>query len=775
MYGKWIYFAGAALLSVLTAFFNSPIIIVVLILYIIFLYRLKHFSHKQLATTFLIILIYYTHSDVVKNNRESQLSEKQTDFVVSFIDGIKYDGDVLQATAKEIRTNEKLVVRYRFRSHDEKEYYKKNLIIGDACKVKGSLLIPDEARNANSFNYKKYLNDHNIFWTMQMSQLDIHSCRPYDRSVIMKLGKLRQQGIAYIEEHYPPETASLSAALIFGDRQLFDPDLLNSYQKLGIIHLLAISGLHVGMLSSMVYFLGIRLGVTRERMIDFLFVFLPIYALLTGAAPSVLRAVTMLLLGLLTIRKKGIRKISPIDAISVTLLLFLFINPFSLFDVGFQLSFAVSFALVMSAPVILSSYKNYLVQLFVTSIIAQLAALPIMLYHFYEFSLLSFIVNLVYIPLFSFIFLPGTLLVFFIHFFFSLPGNVLLRLLTKFIQYMNTFTEELSQFPYATLVVGRPHWVLLIVYVLAVIVVFLFWEKQQTVKGVVKLFFIPTFIIFVQLQIPNISPIGEVTFIDVGQGDSIFIQLPFGKGNYLIDSGGNLFFDKEQWQQRKKQFEVGRDIVVPFLKGKGITTIDKLILTHGDADHIGGSLNILDQITVKEIILPKSKQLSSLELKILQIAKQKSIQVSFAHEGVNWQEGESNFHFVSPRETGEDERNDGSLVLAAEIGGLTWLFTGDLEVNGEERFVKNYGNLSIDVLKAGHHGSKSSSSEQFLKATSPKMAIISVGRNNRYNHPHREVIERYEGKHIHLLRTDQLGAITYTFFGKRGTFTTMLP
>ncbi|WP_235425119.1 DNA internalization-related competence protein ComEC/Rec2 [Heyndrickxia ginsengihumi] len=269
------------------------------------------------------------------------------------------------------------------------------------------------------------------------------------------------------------------------------------------------------------------------------------------------------------------------------------------------------------------------------------------------------------------------------------------------------------------------------------------------------------------------SLFGKIIFIDVGQGDSILIKLPWNRGTYLIDTGGELSFKKEQWQQQTNPFEVGKDVLVPFLKSQGIGTIDKLILTHSDEDHIGGAEAIISSLHIKEIdISPRSWE-KTLMKEIIAEAQMKHIPVFEMMSGDHWQNKAGSFVYVSPFDDHYEGNND-SLVLYANVGGKKWLFTGDLEKEGEETLIRAF-HFHVDILKVGHHGSKTSTSEAFLNQLSPSIAVISVGKHNRFGHPNKEVIERLKAHHIVIYRTDEQGAITYRFFKNTGTFTTCLP
>lgn len=340
---------------------------------------------------------------------------------------------------------------------------------------------------------------------------------------------------------------------------------------------------------------------------------------------------------------------------------------------------------------------------------------------------------------------------------------------------LHDLTLDISKLPFNTIVLGRPDYILLVAYILSILFFFYKWEKEETPKSVMKAFLVPLAIIFFHICTNVWQLKGEVTMIDVGQGDSILIQLPFNRGTYLIDTGGTLRFATDEWKERKKSFEVGEDVLVPFLKSKGITTLDKLIITHGDMDHAGGAFALMEQINVKEVVLPNIEEQSELEQRLIDKCEEIKVPVYFASQGDRWSAGNTEFVVLSPKEKTATDKNDASIVLYTELGGLKWLFTGDLGVEGEEKIIDTFKHLKVDVLKVAHHGSKTSTGEEFLEKIQPKVALISVGLNNRFGHPHQEVVDRLKEHDIIIYRTDEQGAIIYHFIGDKGTFLTTIP
>lgn len=772
MNGKYFYFAIASLLGVLAALFSQLPFLLLTIIFLYILYKYKKYSKLHLAIVFLLFITFFLTSQHAVTNNKTSLSDSTTNFTVEFTENPKVDGDLLQVTARDLKNKEKLLIRYKIKSEAEKEALQDTNFYGRICHITGQLSNPSIAKNPNAFNYRKYLASKQIYKIFELTRHPLQRCAEVKSTPVTLIKELRFNGIHYLEKHFPTELAALSAALIFGDRSMFDPALLTDYQKSGIVHLLAISGLHVSLLIGMVFHLGIRIGLTRQFMMNFLLVVLPIYAILTGASPSVIRAVLMLFLVLLVLKWKKQIKMSPIDAISLTLMIYVFFTPLIILDAGFQLSFSVSFAIILSSASLLPRYQQTISAMIVISIIAQLAALPILLYHFFETSLISIAANLLYIPLFSFVFLPGLYFLYFIQITFGDTPSILVEIMMKIITLANGLIGYIADFSFAQFVTGRPHLLNFIIYLVINLLIFLLWEAGLQQKRKAKVMLLALILFSFQPAWNWANPYGEVTMIDVGQGDSILIRYPFGNGTYLIDTGGTIQFEEEEWKKAAKPFEVGRDVVVPFLKGKGITKLDKLILTHGDNDHIGGTLSVLKEIEVKQIIVPSVADPSKAEFTIIQEAHKKGIEVIRVAEGSQWKNENSLFYVLSPEENYQGERNSGSIALVANIGGLNWFFGGDLDQEGEERILKKYPTLNIDVLKAGHHGSKTSSSELFIDKITPTIAWISVGERNRYGHPHTEVLKHLSKTTIY--RTDQHGAITYRFYQDSGTFSSFL-
>ncbi|WP_258535638.1 DNA internalization-related competence protein ComEC/Rec2 [Bacillus sp. 03113] len=765
-----VYFAAAALLGLLVEFVDKIFFIMIFFILLYYVKINKSFSYKKLLILMVVFIVYFLlgHAELKQNH--TVIPEQAKYFSVLFTDTVKIDGDRLYTYGNELKYDESIVLTYQIKSEEEKKKLQDVKLAGSVCPLIGVLEEPEPSRNQNAFHYKNYLNRKHIHWILKLNQFDPALCKPQKNSLISFLQSLRQKGISLIQKNFPKETIPISIALVFGEREFMDSDLSQAYRELGIVHLLAISGSNVGVVVWIVFIISIRLGITREKIQLYLIFFLPFFAVLAGNDPPVNRAVLMAMFVLFGKKWGKSWELLSIDYLSIAFLFYLFFSPFDIFNIGFQLSFIICFSLFLSSSILQKCTQPFWKMIFL-SFIAQLTTAPILLFHFYELPVTAIFTNMIFVPIYSFVLFPYVLCLLPLQMLFGEYVSFLFFPFTFFVQMTNDLAILLSRFPLNTVVLGKPNLFVLYAYILTIPSSFRYFEKKKHPYY----FFIPVVIMFIQYMLPFLSPVGEITMIDVGQGDSIFIQEPFGKGNYLIDTGGTISFQTEHWRKKDSSFEVGKDTVVPFLKSKRVTIIDKLILTHGDMDHIGGALSIINDIKIKEIILPIAKDRSDLEREIMEKAVEKKIKVTFVHSNQGWTSGDSTFKVLSPMKEESGSKNDGSVVLYTILGGKKWLFTGDLEENGEKQLMDKYPELDIDILKVAHHGSDSSTSQLFLEHVSPKFALISSGIHNRYGHPHKEIIGRLKEKNITILRTDHHGAITYTFIGNSGTFSTVNP
>lgn len=265
-------------------------------------------------------------------------------------------------------------------------------------------------------------------------------------------------------------------------------------------------------------------------------------------------------------------------------------------------------------------------------------------------------------------------------------------------------------------------------------------------------------IIIIALIIWKIKPIFDnattIYFLDVGQGDSSLIVTPYNKKAILIDTGGKMSYKSEAWKQRSKEYSIAEDTLIPFMRKIGVNKLEYLILTHGDYDHMGDSIKLVENFKVEKVIF-NCGTYNGLENELIKVLDKKKIKYHSCIKELNIDN--SKLYFLNTKEF--DNENDFSNVIYTELNNYKFLFMGDASNLTEKEILNNYNLPNIDVLKVGHHGSKTSSSEEFINTINPKYSLISVSINNRYGHPNREVIENLENSKIY--RTDKDGSIRF--------------
>ncbi|MBF2517172.1 DNA internalization-related competence protein ComEC/Rec2 [Listeria marthii] len=699
---------------------------------------------KMILLFILLYLLIYSFLFIVEKSNTSSFTATEFSGNCQIIDNLKVDGDSFQAISR--CKKEKFQLSYKITTEEEQQQLK-NLQYGQFISVSANIETPQVNRNQNQFNYQEHLKRQRIHYVLQASSLSISD--EVSPSILMRIQNIRLQTITHITENISPKINPYFLALITGEKNGFSPEMYETYQQMGVVHLLAISGLHVNLLVGAIYFLLLKFGITRERAVLCLLVFLPFYIILTGANPPVIRAATMT--ALLLLSEKYATKWSSFSVICLSFVLFFLLQPYVIYEVGFQLSYAVSFGIILSSRQILTRQQNIFTKSLAISFVSTMMSSVVMMYHFYSFSWVGIFFNLLYVPIFTIIILPGCISVFLLSMCSPVLSAIPESVLTFLIQFIESFTNVLAKIPRQTIVTGRPNTIILVLIIGTILLFFYQWQKKKFPIGI--------FIFFCMLcYISSFNFIGKVSFVDVGQGDSILIQLPYNKGNYLIDTGGQLPFKKEDWAKKRKPFTIGESTLTPVLKSKGISSLDKVIITHSDADHMEGLDDLAKNISIKELIFAQGAENKAIMKEAL--AAMPQVKQTIILAGANWQVGENRFECLYPTQAGVGG-NDDSIVLKAILDNKVWLFTGDLEANGEQKLLDQP--VKADILKVGHHGSKTSTSKEFMQQVQPTFAIISCGVKNRFGHPHAETLNTLEAAETTILRTDLQGEIIYTF------------
>lgn len=681
---------------------------------------------------------------VMTSIRTQMPTELPKDSVLTWTSQVKINGGTIRGFMKN-EQNQKIYVTYKIQNKEEKELLMQQSLAGQTFYVTGELVEPTKKQHPYSFDMKRYFKSHRAIGVFEIENWQR---MPMKRNLLSLIYAQRYKMANHIDQTFPKTISAEAKALILGNQEDVQQEDQRAYQVLGITHLFAISGLHVGLMTLIFQQLLKRLYVRKEHAKVLLCISLPIYALLVGGAPSVWRAVITVLV--LLILSTFTRKPTLLTSLSLCFIIFVSIEPNSIFQIGFQLSFLAALAIILSTKTIKNA-KNTLVASFIITVVCQLLVAPILLYNFYEISISSFLMNLVFVPLFSVIILPANLLLLCISYIPINWAQIIFNIYEPFRLFVQFIILKLQSMPYQMWNPGKPPIIALIMLYCLITSFLLTMEKQK--NRLIIFLTLVVFCIILDLGI-NRSQSLRISFINVGQGDATLIELPNKKGVILVDAGGILRFGGEAWKQPKKQYEVGRQVIVPYLKGRGISKIDQLILSHADADHVEGAEEILEEIHIKEIHVTPSSLEKNVMADVINEAKKQKIPIIERMAGMSWRFGEVDFDYVMPTDL-EYEGNNDSLVLLVRYKENRILLPGDLEKEGEAELIQKGAEQIADVtvLKAGHHGSKTSTTDSFLKVTNPKLVIYSTGLNNRYNHPAKEVTDRVDAAKIPSLNT----------------------
>lgn len=622
---------------------------------------------------------------------------------------IYHDGyqEITGRVIKKEITKEKLTITVKAREKIEAIFYFKTppkVKLGDKVILEGELFKQASPGTKNIFNYRDYLKTQNIFHLMKIEKLTIKekSNNPY-----YLIKEVISQKNPYIK------------ALILGDKSGIKEEVMESYQTNGISHLFAISGMHIHIISSIIVLVLKRFNIKEKTQYKILTAFLLFYLLLVGITPSIIREI---LFFLLFFQNRLYLELPKSTIILITIMITLLISPYALVSAAFWYSFTISIGLIYFSDKENSYWKNLLK----TSILSFLLSLPISLYYFYQINLLSILYNLFYIPLMTIIFFPLTLI------------TLLVPLVEPIYQIcINIFEKTslyLSTIKIFILIFSK---VSIIIYLSYLILIFLMLKKQTT-KFKIIFFFLLLIHYFYPLLIKDF-----IKIIDVGQGDSILL---YSKGkSALIDTGGKINYDKNYISKTVTKYTT-----IPLLKSLGIKKLDYVLLTHGDLDHMGEIFYLKDHFSVGKIYINQGSK-NNLEKKLI-----KTEEVDIASENMTKKIG--NFYLTEINTEFKDE-NTSSSVYYLSNNNITMLLMGDATVETEDYLLLNY-DLKVDIIKLGHHGSSTSSSERFLSKLKPKLALISVGKDNNFNHPSKEVLKRLKTLNIPYLTTINSGTIT---------------
>ena len=656
----------------------------------------------KLLFKILVILTFIYTAYIVSNNIYNTKYNLNTSEVIGIIDYINIKDDKVTL---EIKAKERLVVNlYKINNF--------NYELGDKVKIKGKLSIPSKNTNFNLFNYNSYLKSKKIYYVMTGKSIELIS---KNKNILYKLKNYITNRINIFNKK------EYFKMFILGDTKDLDKDVYNSYKENGITHLFAISGMHISLLSSIILKLTSSYKLT--------IIFLLIYLFLARFTPSVLRATFLFVI--LYFNKKFNLKLKSYEVLILIFCFMLLFNPYYIYNVGFIFSFLISFNLMIFSKY-LKNFK-YFKCLFYTSLISFISGLPIMIYNYFSINILSILLNIFFVPFVSIIIFPMSLITFIFKF--------LEPIYTFLIYLLENISFMFSKINIFEFIFCKPNIYILILYlIIGFISLSLFFKRKY------YLIMIYILILIIHTNIDYFSNKISLTMLDVGQGDSSLLKIK--NKNILIDTGGN------------QSYNLSDNIIIPYLKSEGITKLDYLVLTHGDYDHMGEAVNLVNNFKVDKVIF-NCGEYNNLEKELIKVLNKKHIKYYSCIKELNIDNNK--LYFLQTKEY--DNENDNSNVIYTELDGYKFMFMGDAGVEKENDVLDKYNTSNIDVLKVGHHGSKTSSSKEFINEISPKYSVISVGKNNRYGHPNKEVLNNLDNSKIY--RTDEDGSIMFKIKNNR--------
>lgn len=668
---------------------------------------------------------------------------------------------------------------------------------GDKIKFSGEFIEPTAKRNYGGFDYKEYLKTLKIYGSVEAEKIELIEENKANLifSFANKISlKIKQEIDLLIEK----EEASIVKGILLGDNSEIEEEIQENFRTSNISHVLAISGMHVSyIVLGMNGLLKSKIGKRKIRFI--IIIFLIFYMFITGFSPSVVRAsiMCMLVMGAeILYRKNDIW-----TSIAISLFLILIYNPFLIKNIGLQFSYVGTIGIIVLHKNIFEFLKSRKIknrkwryrsnqkiillvtkikELLAVNISAQLAIFPIMIYHFNMFGVYFLITNLLVSAIIGPIIILGGLLIG-IGFVFN-PIAKILSLILEFLVKVLIIISSLSRLPFSKIYLPTPKiWIILLYYILIIIfnsIYSLYYSRkinntQRRVRNLIALlkykillnkerYLKRIFIMIMLFLTVNLIPKNlEINFVDVGQGDCTFVITP-GNKTILIDGGGS----------NSKQFDVGKNILLPYILDKGYTKIDYIFISHFDQDHVGGILTILQELKVGKVIVAKQKENSENYKKFLELLQKKKIVVKQVKSGdiINIERSIS-IKILFPTDTLilDNPLNNNSIVCKLVYNNFSVLFTGDIEAIAEKNILKLYNKeiLNSTILKVAHHGSKTSSTEEFLNEVSPEIALIGVGEENNFGHPSNDVLDRLENMRIKVYRTDKMGEIILSINKKR--------
>lgn len=555
--------------------------------------------------------------------------------------------------------------------------------IGDYLEMEVAYFNINEPTNDHAFNYKNYLYSQGITNNASIKRLLNYESR---QTLFQKLQE-RISGKSNVDTY--------ASMFVLGIRDDLAQDEYEQLTNLSIIHLFALSGLHIHMLMDMIK--KVLKFIMPIKFCNYLgIVLIGIYIYIIPFNISFVRA--YLIMGLSVLFKNYLNKL---DCLAIVTVLMLVINPYVIYSLSFIFSYFMYFVILLINK---NKYFNLLV---------YFSSLPIILMVQYRINILSLVLGIILVPLITVLYQSIWLYVIF--------GNMFKGIVAIIIYFLNNIVVFCNDFSIYLNFLKPTLFFILSYYFIYFKIILKLNVKLKVTREVLMLFSL--LLMFYLKPYYNIE--GKVVMIDVGQGDCFLIQQPFNKGNILIDTGG--------LQTR----DLASTTLVPYLNSQGIYKLDYVFISHDDFDHNGSYDSLSKQIKIDHTITTYQSQM-----------KIGDVEIEMLDDGIS-----------------HDDKNDDSLVIKARINNLVYLFMGDASSEVEKELIKKYPELKADVLKVSHHGSSTGTCSEFLDVVRPKVALISCGKNNRYNHPNEDVLLRLKDYGVKIYRSDLMGMVKIVYYG----------
>ena len=707
------------ILGIILRLYFSSITFFIALVFIILLIK----KDKKIIILLLFVILSFIYVDILENEY-NRIENKQIEEKAVIISDIQEKEYKYIYEAKFLKNNKKVLISIKKSQQIDKINY------GDLIYLEGKLEIPKIATNYKGFDYRQYLKTQKIQGIVIADNVKILKAK-YKNNLIYQMQKKRK---AIIKEKLPSETGDLLLAILLGDKKDLSEQIQINFKNSNLSHMLAVSGAHVSYIIIGLTYITQNSIMGKRKARVFCIFFLIIFMAITNFTPSVTRACIMAILTLVS--EILYKKADIYTNISISALIILLYNPYSLLDLGFKLSFGGTIGIVIFMRFIKKKQEepkllNYIKQMALVSICANIIIIPIIMNNFNTVSLTFLVSNILASPILAIIVIVGFSIIIISIISHSL-SNLLVFWLNPILNLLIKISSFCSKLPFAKILVVTPYIFNIIFYYTIILYLVNYNNLKQFIKK--KTVILLSIILILSNFIFYILPQDlKIYFIDVGQGDSTLIVTP-SKKTILIDGGGS------------ESFDVGEKVLLPYLLDRRIRKIDYIMISHFDTDHCKGIFTVIENLKVKNIIISKQAEKSENYKKFKEIVANKKINIILVKAGDKIKiDKYIYFKILFPTEKliMQNPLNNNSIVSQLNYKSFKMLFTGDIEEIAEKEILNlQKDKLKSTILKVAHHGSNTSSTQEFINSVKPELALIGVGKNNTFGHPSECVVEK---------------------------------